>query len=137
MAFKLRKGKTKTMYLPVTTSTALTKDTLLSFSSGLLIAATSSTAAADHVGVAVKTIASTDSDYASARTIPVQVPVERYTEWEADYTATAVVGDVGIETDLTDAGTVNRGATSVKAVRMTQFISTTKALVCIKFWGSY
>lgn len=137
MAFKLRKGKTKTMYLPVTTSTALTKDTLLSFSSGLLIAATSSTAAVDHVGVAVKTIASTDSDYATARTIPVQVPVERYTEWEADYTATAVAADIGIETDLTDAATVNRGATSIKAVRMTQFISATKAMVCIKFWGAY
>lgn len=137
MSFLLRTGRTKTMYLPVTTSTALTKNYLVTFSSGLLIAATSSTAAVDHVGVGLKTIASTDSDYATARTIPVQVPLDRYTEWEGDITATAVATDIGAEVDLTDAGTVNRGASSIKAVRMTKFISATKGIFCIKFWGSY
>lgn len=136
MSFILRQGKTKTMLLPVTTSTALTKDTLVTFSSGLLIAATSSTAAADIVGVVRKTIASTDSDYATARLIPVDVPVERYTVWEGT-TASAVSTDIGIETDLTDAGTVNRGATSVKAVRMNKLLSATRGLFWIKFMGSY
>ena len=136
MSFILRQGKTKTMLLPVTTSTALTKDTLVTFSSGLLIAATSSTASADIVGVVRKTIASTDSDYATARLIPVDVPVERFTVWEGD-TASAVSTDIGIETDLTNAGTVNRGATSVKAVRMNKLLSATKGLFWIKFMGSY
>ena len=134
--FILRKGKVKTMLLPVTTSTAFTKDTLVTFSSGLLVAATSSTASADIIGVIRKTIASTDSDYATARLVPVDVPRERFTVWEGD-TASAVATDVGVETDLTDAGTVNRGATSVKAVRMVQRLSATKGLFYIKFTGSY
>lgn len=137
MAFKLRTGKTKTMYLPVTTSTVLLKDSLVAFSSGLLIAATSSTAAVDHVGVVLKAIAAADSDYATARTIAVQVPVERYTEWEADITTTAVATDIGAEVDLTDSATVNRGASSIKVARMTKFISATKGIFVIKFWGSY
>lgn len=134
--FILRQGKVKTMLLPVTTSTAFTKDTLVTFSSGLLVAVTSSTASADIVGVIRKTIASTDSDYATARLVPVDVPVERFTVWEGD-TASAVVSDIGIETDLTDAGTVNRGATSVKAVRMNKRLSATKGLFWIKFMGAY
>lgn len=136
MTFILRQGKVKTMLLPVTTSTVLTKDTLVTFSSGLLIAVTSGTAAADIVGVVRKTIASTDSDYATARLIPVDVPVERFTTWEGD-TASAVSTDIGIETDLTNAGTVNRGATSVKAVRMNKLLSATKGIFWIKFMGSY
>lgn len=136
MSFILKRGKVKTVYLPVTTSTALTKDTLVTFTSGLLVAATSSTAAADIVGVVRKTIASTDSDYATARTIPVDVPVDRFTEWEAT-TASLVATDIGIEVDLTDAATVNRGATSIKAVRIKGVISATLAIVWIKFMGSY
>lgn len=137
MSFILRKGKVKTIYLPVTTSTAFTKDTLVTFSSGLLTVAAAGTAAADIIGVIRKTIASTDSDYATARTVPVDVPVERFTEWEATVTATLVAGDVLAEVDLTDAGTVNRAASSVKAVRISKFLTTTKAWVFIKFHGSY
>ncbi len=137
MAFLLKKGKVKTMYLPVTTSTVLTVNTLVTFASGLLVAATSSTAAADIVGVVRKTILAGDSDYATARSIPVDVPVERYTVWEADYTASLVAADIGIEIDLTDAGTVNRGATSIKAARTVSVLSATKGLCWIKFFGSY
>jgi len=137
MAFILRQGQVKTMYLPVTTSTAFTKDTLVTITSGLVAAATSGTASADIVGVIRKTIASTDTDYATSRLVPVDVPVERFTVWEGDITATAVSTDVGVEVDLTNAGTVNRGATSVKAVRMNKFISATKGLFWIKFQGAY
>lgn len=136
MSFILKRGLVKTMFLPVTTSTALTKDQLLTYTSGLLVAATSGTAAADLIGVGVKTIASTDSDYATARLIPVRVPRERYAEWEGT-TASMVATDIGVETDLTDAGTVNRGASSVKAVRATKMISATVGWFWIKFQGSY
>lgn len=137
MSFILKKGKVKTMYLPVTTSTAFTKDTLVSFSAGLLTVATSSSASADIIGVIRKTIASTDSDYATARLVPVDVPVERFTEWEADVTSGLVAADILKEVDLTDAATVNRAASSIKAVRVTKVISTTKGLFHIKFHGSY
>lgn len=137
MSFLLRKGKVKTVYLPVTTSTAFTKDTLVTFSSGLITAAASGTASADIVGVIRKTIASTDSDYATSRLVPVDVPVERFTVWEADVTSGLVAADILAEVDLTDAGTVNRGASSVKAVRCVQRISATKGLFYVKFTGAY
>lgn len=124
------------MFLPVTTSTVLTINTLVTFSSGLLVAVTSGTAAADIIGVVRKTILAADSDYATARLIPVEVPVERYTVWEGT-TASMVATDIGVETDLTDAGTVNRGATSIKAVRAVKLVSATVGWFWIKFNGSY
>lgn len=138
MAFKLNKGKTKFVYLPVTTSTVLAVDSLVTFSSGLLIQAVgNSTAAADIIGVVRHAIASTDSDYATARSIEVEVPVERFTEWLADYTTTLVAGDIGIEIDLTDSKTANRGGTTQKIVRTTKVLSATKGICWIKFQGSY
>ena len=137
MSFIRRKGGTKTIYLPVTTSTAFTKDTLVTFSGGYITAAAAGTASADIVGVIRKTIASTDSDYATARFVPVEVPTERFTVWEADVTSGLVAADVLKEVDLTDAGTVDRSASSVKAVRCVQRISATKGLFLVKFMGSY
>jgi len=135
--FKLNQGKTKVEFLPVTTSTALAEGALLTFSSGKLVAATSTTATTALVGVCRKTIASTDSDYATARTIPVEVPVERNTTWEGDVTSGLVVADIGKDVDLTDASTVNRAGTSIGAVQVVDVISTTKGVFRIKFLGSY
>jgi len=137
MSFILVKGKTKFAYLPVTTSTAITAGTLLSFSAGYLVAATSSSASADIVGVLRHTIATTDTDYATARLVEVQVPCERFTVWEADVTSGLVAADVLKEVDLTDGATVNRGASSIKAVRATKVISSTKGHFLVKFLGSY
>jgi len=137
MSFILKKGRTKFVYLPVTTSTAITAGTLVTFSSGLLVAATSSTAAADIVGVLRHTIASTDTDYATARLVEVQVPTERFTQWIGSVTSGLVAADIGIEVDLTDGATVNRGATSVKAVRCLEVVSTTSGTFLIKFMGAY
>lgn len=137
MAFRHYKGKTKMVWMPVTASTAIGAGALVTFSSGALIAATSSTAAADIAGVLVKAIVSTDADYATAsRLVQVLVPTERHTVWEA-LTASAVVGDVGAEVDLTDSVTVNRGASSIKAVRVVAVPSATKVLVLVKFNGAY
>jgi hypothetical protein len=130
-------GRTKFVWLPVTTSTALSKGALLTFTSGLLVAATSSTAAADIVGVLRHAIASTDSDYATARLVEVEMPTERFTQWEYDVTTGLVAADIGIEIDLTDSLTANRGATSVKAVRTTRVLSTTKGIGFVKFMGAY
>jgi len=136
--FIVKRGKTKFEYLPVTASTAIAAGTLVTYSSGLLIAATSSTAAADIVGVLKQAIAATDADYAvGGRLVPVEVPMERFTEWEGDVTSGLVAADIGVENDLTDGATVNRGAQSVKVVRATKVLSTTKGLFNIKFMGSY
>jgi len=138
MAFKLHEGKVKTIWMPVTASTAIAKGTIVTKSSGLLIAATSSTAAADFCGVLDKTIAATDADYAvSARLVPVLVPIEKNTLWEADVTSGLVIGDCDGEVDLTDGATVNRAASTIDAVRPMSVISTTKGIFLVKFFGSY
>lgn len=134
MSFTLYKGKTKTAWLPVTVSTAFTKGDIVSFSSGELIPATSSTTALSHIGVIKKTIAATDDDYAVARLVPVEVPVEKNVEWLAP-TSSLVAADIGLLVDLTDAGTVNRGASSVDAAQVKSVISSTQGTFILNLGG--
>lgn len=129
--FIRKSGRTKIIMLPVTVSTAFTGGCLLTFTTGRLTAAGITTAAKDIVGVLVKTIAATDTDYADTRNVSVEVPLEHYVEWEADVTATLVVADVGLYCDLTDSLTVNRGASTYDVVYVTKYISTTKARVVL------
>lgn len=137
MSFIRYKGKTKIVPLPITPSTAIAAGTLVTFSSGKLIAATSSTASVDIVGVLRKTVASTDTDYASDRLVEVEVPVEKHTVWTGDVSSGLVAADVGLEVDLTDGNNVNRGATSIKAVKCVGRLSATKGRFFVKFNGSY
>ncbi len=138
MAFKLKSGKTKIVWMPVTASTAIAEGTLVVRSSGLLVAATSSTSPLLIEGVLRKAIAATDDDYAtSARLVPVEVPVERLCLWEFDVTSGLVIGDCGAECDLTDGATVNRAAGSVDVVTPEFVISTTKGIGYVKIKGSY
>lgn len=137
MSFIRYKGKTKFVWMPVTPSTAITAGTLVTFSSGKLIAATSSTAAVDIAGVLRHTIASTDTDYASDRLVEVEVPLEKNVVYTADVTSGLVATDIGLEVDLTDGATVNRGATSVKAVKCVGRLSATKGRFYVKTNGSY
>lgn len=137
MAFRVFKGKTKKMPMPVTPSTALAKDSLVTFTSGKLVAATSSTAAVDIVGIIPKAIVSTDSDYASDRLVDIIVPMEKHVVYEGDVTSGLVATDVGAEVDLTDASTVNRGAGSVDVVKVVGVKTSTKGYFFIKFNGSY
>lgn len=123
--------------MPVTPSTAFTKDTLVTFTSGKLTPVTSSTPAVDIVGIIPRTIASTDADYASDRLVDIMVPVDRYCVFEGDVTSGLVATDVGTEVDLTNAGFVNRGAGSIDAVKVVRVLSSTKGLFHIKFNGAY
>ena len=112
-------GKTKTVYFPKAASTAITMGQSSAFDgSGNVTPVTSSTTL--FAGVVQKTAASTDSDYASNTLIPVEVPVEKYVEFIADTTG-ATAANVGIQYDLTDANTVNLGATSQKVVTVTRY----------------
>lgn len=137
MAFKVKAGKVKNVWLPVTASTAIARGALVTFSSGKLVAATAGTANGNLIGVLDKTIAATDDDYADDRLVPVTVPLEKHVVWEADVTSGLVAADIGLEQDLTDASTVNRGASSVDAVKCVGVISTTKGLFWAKINGSY
>lgn len=132
MAFIRKRGKTKLMWLPITPSVAFTEGGLVEFSSGKLIKATNTAKCHNMVGVIHKTIASTDSDYASDRAVPVEVPVEKYVEWEASVTDGALVAtSVGLYFDLStdDLGLgVDQGASAENVAFCTKFISATKGL---------
>ena len=137
MAFVRKRGKVKTIHLPVTPSTALTLNTIVKFSSGKLIAATTGDGPTGLIGLVKKTIASTDSDYASDRLVPVEVPVEKHVEYELAVDGNLAATDLGTEYDLQDAGTVDHDATTDKIFLITKYISATKAWGFIKFNGSY
>ncbi len=127
------KGKTKTMHLPVAASAgAMAEGSLVAFSSGTLILATNTTAGYSIVGVLKKTVATTDDDYATARLLPVEVPVEMNVEWEADVkVGTLVATSVGLYFDLTtadDGSGVDQSASTYDIVQCTKFISASKGL---------
>lgn len=124
--FRRVRGKTKIMWLDVTTSTAIAKGYLTAWSSGYLIACTSTTAPSQIAGVLAKTIAATDDDYATARLVPVEVPIEPYVEWEFPVTASLVAADRGLYCDLTNGGTVSRASSTYDVVQITHVLSTTK-----------
>ncbi len=137
MSFVLYKGKTKTEWFPVTTSTALVKGTLVEFTSGLIAAADADETAGGVRGVLGKTIATTDADYASARKVPVIVPVEKHVVWTADGTGTFVSTDIGVEYGISDSATVDKAETSTVHFLVTEFISATKVRGYLKVNGSY
>lgn len=124
------------MYLPVKTSVAFTAGDIVISTAGLVDVATSASVPGLAIGVIRHAIASTDSDYTTARIVEVEVPVEKNCEWEIA-SASLVAADLMLEVDLTDARTVNRGASSVKIVRATKVISTTLGWFHIKFGGAY
>ncbi len=130
MAFKLKHGKTKTMYFKRPASQAFTDGDLVYFDgSGDVIPADATSGA--HIGVINETVASTDANYADTGVfVGVQVPLERWVIWEVE-SASAVAADVGLEIDLTDANTADRGASLKDALLVTAVISATLIEVTI------
>ncbi len=137
MSFIKHKGKTKKVWLPVTPSTALVKGTLVEFTSGKLAAADADEAAEAIVGVLAKTIATTDTDYALDRLVPVEVPVEKHVEWLADGTGTFAATDIGTEFGISDSATVDKAETTADAFKMTGFVNAAKIIGYLKINGSY
>ena len=126
MAFVRKQGKTKFMWLPVTTSTAIGADHLVAFSSGLLIEATSTTPSYSIMGVLRHAIASTDADFATSRLVEVEVPVEKNVVWEADVTSALLSTSYGVYYDITDGDHVATTASTYDIVQCVKYISATK-----------
>jgi hypothetical protein len=106
MSFILKKGKCRVEWLDVTVSTALVKNTLVEWTSGYIAGADDNDT--DVAGVLLKTIATTDADYATARKVPVLVPIERHTVWEADTADTFVQAThCGVECGIVDSANVD------------------------------
>lgn len=124
MAFHLISGSAKIEHYPKTASTTLYANSIVSTTSGQLIAGTSATAS--HVGIITRGSATGDiyGDFASATNIPVIVPSQDAI-FEADATGlTAALVDTAM--DLTDSLTVNGAANSHHAVTLVKYISATK-----------
>ncbi len=137
MAFRPKSGKFKTVWLPVTPSTAIPKGDIVSWASGKLIRATAATTAVSHAGVLEKAIAATDPDYAVDRLVPVLVPIEKNCVWEADVTSGLVIADRGLEVDLTNGSTINRAASAVDVAMCVGVLTTTKGDFLLKINGAY
>lgn len=142
MAFVRHRGKVKTIWMPKQASTAFSKGDIVAVSdtgstSDVVIPATSSTGATQHVGVINKAIASGDSDYADKSRVPVLVPLEKNVEWKAPCGGSAADSDLGDEVDLTDAGTIDETAKSVKVAKVVEVLDSTNVSVILKLNGSF
>lgn len=129
MAFKRVQGKTKFMYFPVTTSTAFSAGDLVAIDVGnnLLIEATATTAGNVIVGVIRHSIAATDADYAVAREVEVEVPVEKNVVWSCSVvgTGTAAAADVGTYADIDGGGEIDVDNSTYDIFFITKVVSQT------------
>lgn len=128
--FKLLRGRARMEWYAKKASTAFTNGALVYADGSGAIQPADSTSGM-HIGVIQKTVAATDSDYASTTLVPVLVPSDD-TEWLADVgTGTATAALVGTQCDLTNSVGVDVGSTSKNVVTVTQFISSSKVVVKI------
>lgn len=123
------RGKFKIMWLPKTASSAIESNTLVQFSSGYLVQATTSAGASDtpiagiYVGPA---ITSASSNYASTDKIEVLVPAEPMAEFEIVVgTGSLAATDVGKSFDIDSDAEVTVSTTTNEAVTCTEYISAT------------
>ena len=104
--FVKKQGKTKFMWYPVTVSTTFSKGGLVcqNVGTGTLIEATATTAGPVILGVLRHAITAADADYAVARSVEVEVPVEKNVIWSCTEvgTGTAAAADLGTFADIDD-----------------------------------
>lgn len=129
--FKRKNEKHDIKYFKKAVSTAYTNGALANIdSSGYLQQATATTI--NHIGVIMKAVVSTDSDYASATYVPVDMcrPTDLFI---ADVSAGTIAQTaVGAYYDLNSTGTsVDLSATSVKAVYVQEIMSASSQVVVI------
>jgi len=125
MAIKWVKGRTKVISLGRSASVTFTKDSLVNFNgSGYVIPADATSG--DHIGIALESVASTDTDFATSAAIQIETPLDKQCEFEATVTGTLTAALVGTTMDLSTALVVDQGNTSKVVVTCTKFISATK-----------
>lgn len=100
------KGKTRKEWLPVTVSTALSANSFVEWTSGYIAAADDNDT--DIAGVLLDAIAATDDDYAVARLVAVEIPVEQHVVWEVDTADTFVQAThAGVAVGIANSTTVD------------------------------
>ena len=122
-------------FYPKTASTAFTFNDMVMLSTAGRLSLFTDAADVKPVGLIQKTIASTDSDYASTTRVPVLVAGSN-AEYLADVgVGTGAVGDVGEFVDADGAGNPHRNidlnSSTYDVFEVTGFISTTQMIVKI------
>ena len=127
MAWSPYKGEFKAQWYSKTASQIFTYGALVDVVSGLITVCTISRA--PHSGAILKTVVSTDSDYASTTRLPVLVPRGPSCEWKVSVlsTDTLATTDVGNFLDI--------GGTPV-GIDVTNASSADDAALCTKFLGA-
>ena len=130
MGFRRASGRTKVMYFPKPSAVTLPANIFMKFatpSTGVLARAISDTGEA-IVGVLRDSYASTDT---TENRVPIEVPLEKWVEWEFDTDSDGGLTDthVGQYLDLdTTGGNVDVSASTDDAILVTKRISATKGL---------
>lgn len=134
MAFLPASGKVQCEAFPKTASAAIACGAVLE-ADGSGAVNPADAADLNLFGISMKTIASTDADFASTTPIPV-IMLNAETEFFMDVgTGTATAALVGTKCDLKDSISIDVTATAHNQVTITGFISGT--LVKGRFNGSY
>lgn len=134
MTFLLFSGKSQCESFQIAASTAVAMGDALKFSSGYVIPATAGQTV-PTAGVSLGVVTSSDSDYASAKLVPVQMLTPDSIFLADVGTGTATIANVGVGYDLAAAGTVDLSASTHKVVTVVGVISASKVLV--KFNSGY
>lgn len=128
MAFKRKSGKTKLLHLPKASAVAITPNTVMKFNNigGVIIAVSDTNERV--VGVSRDSHATSDT---TTKLIAVEVPIEKYVEWEFDTDSDGGLTDtmVGTFRDLDTLGAnVDASAVADGVVLVTGRISATKGV---------
>lgn len=127
--FKRLTGKPNIEWYPKAASTAFTNGALVyANGSGAIIPADSTSG--NHMGVIMKDVATTDSDYASTTMVPVDVPQDG-DEFEVDTAADVTAALVGTNIDLSTSLVADGAASSKAVLFVTRFLGTRKLAVKI------
>lgn len=124
MAFEYKKGPFRVVWRRKAASTAFTQNALC-YENGTGEVIPADATSGDHVGVNIKTIASTDGDYASLTSIPL-IKTTGDVEFKTDVgTGTPTEATEGTYFDLADSLTLDVSATAKNVVFCTRFVSAT------------
>lgn len=90
-----------------------------------------STSATGILGICLRKVRSSDSDYADNTRIPVAVPLDTASEMLCDTNSTLAITDEGELHDLLDSAKVNEAGTTNQWVKLKQFVSSTTGIYTI------
>lgn len=128
MAIKLYRGKAHIEWYKKVASTALAMNDLVYIDANGYLTPAVDGVALTPVGLIQKTIAATDSDYASTTEVPVLVG-DADTEFLCDVsTGSAATTDIGEWIDIDDANSVDVSATTYDIFFVTGVVSATQVI---------